>query len=159
MSRDTSTALHSGCSSGVLSSLPESFAITRLVLVCIIRWRPRAPPTISSIVYNDHDCYCELPVHHRGGRVPTQPNGLILRPRNDSSRPAYELRLAVRTAAARAASSTTAPPICARPSPWPALCVCAPPAGDSPAATVHRSAPRSARLRPKVCASWCCLVC
>src|ERR1700692_3175971 len=118
-----------------------------------------APPSISSVSYSDHDSLLRTPSLVEGGRVPTQALGLNLRPQNDSGGPAYERPGAAGTAGSPAASSTSLPPACARPSPWPALDVDAPPAGHSPAATLGRTAQRSAPPPPKACASWCCLAC
>src|SRR5260370_35485732 len=118
-----------------------------------------APPSISSVSYGDHDSLLRTPSLLEGGRVPTQVVGLNLRPRNDSGRPAPDRPEAATTAFVLAAASTTAPPACAPPSPWPALCVGALPAGDNPAATLRRLVPRSPPLPPTACAEKCCLAC
>src|SRR5271169_4963423 len=122
-----------------------------------------APPSISSASYRDHDSLLRTPRPLPGGRVPTQTLGLKRRPRNDSGCPARVRRDAARTVPRTfsfpAASSTSSPLVCVRPSLWPPPNVCALSAGHSPAATLHRTAPRSGLLLPVTCASWCSLAC
>src|SRR5579872_4147374 len=118
-----------------------------------------APPSISSVSYSDHDSLLRTPSLIEGGRVPTQALGLNLRPQNDSGGPASERPDAAGTAGSLAASRTSLPPACARPSPWPVRDVDAPPAGDNPAATLHRTAQRSAPPPPTAYAERCCLAC
>src|ERR1700677_2315307 len=103
--------------------------------------------------------YSNSPHFSRGGKVPIQATGLILRPRNDSGCLAYERPNTAGTPASPAASSTFFPPAGARPSPLPARSVSALSTGNNPAATLHRTAMPSAPLRPKAHASWCFLVC